>query len=357
MPVPRGRRPRVRETPRARRWNNGPFQILRRMPPTISHVLRGALRGSGDGADSATRWSATGEGLELERLAGGGSVRRDAGGGAGLRGGTPVGLAGGGRRRPGRRRGHRHRGDLAEPGPRRGRATGAGDRLPGGRAGPGPAVRRRGAVPRVRSLDGARRRGTAPQAAGLRVRRRVSDHRSAQPGRHDRAAHPGGIRHRRPPRGPAQAARVRLHPPVEHRLAAAAGLQPDQPAGLRRQRAELPSLRRPDGAAVADRDRHRIRGLPAVLRHRPGRRRPGPARRRAARGAGVRAGHGGVHASGLRRDLRARAQPRVGGPRPARSSSRPAPWPSAAPPPRPSCARRPCRSSPSSWHWASSSAR
>jgi arsenical pump membrane protein len=46
-----------------------------------------------------------------------------------------------------------------------------------------------------------------------------------------------------------------------------AGLQPDQPAGVRCQRAELHPLRRADGTAVAGSGRHRIRGLPAVLRY------------------------------------------------------------------------------------------
>ena len=60
----------------------------------------------------------------------------------------------------------------------------------------------------------------------------VGDHRGAQPGRHRRAADAGGVRDRVPDRGAPQAARVRVHPPGELGVAAAAGVEPDEPAGL-----------------------------------------------------------------------------------------------------------------------------
>jgi arsenical pump membrane protein len=51
-------------------------------------------------------------------------------------------------------------------------------------------------------------------------------------------------------------ATVVLLPPGQLRVAAAARVQPDEPAGFRRQRARVRSLHRADGAALADGDRY-----------------------------------------------------------------------------------------------------
>jgi arsenical pump membrane protein len=77
----------------------------------------------------------------------------------------------------------------------------------------------------------------------------------AQP-RHDRrAADPGRARDRRARGTAAPAARVRVQPPGQLGLAAAAGLEPDQPARLPGERAVVPRLRGRDAlpwlAAVA----------------------------------------------------------------------------------------------------------
>jgi hypothetical protein len=70
-------------------------------------------------------------------------------------------------------------------------------------------------------------------------------------------------------RGPAaaaaQAARVCLHPPGQLGLAAAAGVQPHQPARLPGQRAVVRPLRGADGPALAGRHRGRVAG-PASAR-------------------------------------------------------------------------------------------
>ena len=138
----------------------------------------------------------------------------------------------------------------------------------------------------------------------------------------------------------AQAARLRLHPPVEHRLAAAAGVQPDQPAGVRRQRAELHPLRRADGPALAGRHRRRVRGVAPVLRHRPGRRRPGPAAAEPAPEMPLFAlATVAVHAGRVRGHLRGRAQPGLGGAGRRAGAGRPRPGPAPHHPGRRSCAR------------------
>ena len=67
-------------------------------------------------------------------------------------------------------------------------------------------------------------------------------------------------------RGAGQAARVRVHAPGQFGVAAAAGVQPDQPAGVRGQRAGLRPVRRADGGALAGRHRRRVRGVRPVLR-------------------------------------------------------------------------------------------
>jgi di/tricarboxylate transporter len=66
-------------------------------------------------------------------------------------------------------------------------------------------------------------------------------------------------------------------------------------------------------SGLSFRDRRGVPGAAAVLRHRPGRGRGRPRHRRAAAAAAVRAGHGGLHARGLRGRLTARRQRGVGG--------------------------------------------
>ena len=60
-------------------------------------------------------------------------------------------------------------------------------------------------------------------------------------------------------RVPAQAACVRHRAPCQQCLAAVSGVQPDQPAGVRRRGAVVCPFHRGHGVAVAGRGRHRIR--------------------------------------------------------------------------------------------------
>ena len=99
---------------------------------------------------------------------------------------------------------------------------------------------------------------------------RVPDHRRAQPGRDRGAADPRGRgrRHQHPGQPPAGG--LRLRPAGQHRLPAAPGVQPDEPAGPAvAALALLPRLRRADGAGLAGRHRRGVRRPPAVLRPRP----------------------------------------------------------------------------------------
>jgi Na+/H+ antiporter NhaD/arsenite permease-like protein len=63
-----------------------------------------------------------------------------------------------------------------------------------------------------------------------------------------------------------QAGRVRVHAPGQFGLAAAARIQPDQPARVRGQRTGLRPVRRAHGGALAGRHRRRVRGVRPVLR-------------------------------------------------------------------------------------------
>ena len=108
-----------------------------------------------------------------------------------------------------------------------------------------------------------------PEPAGRRsallgrgVRGGVGGHRRAEPGRHRRAVDAGRCF------ATADALRVRAPPhvyactsPGQLRVAAAAGVEPDEPAGVRGERAVLRRLRRADGAALADGDRHEYVGF------------------------------------------------------------------------------------------------
>ena len=78
----------------------------------------------------------------------------------------------------------------------------------------------------------ARGRVGSRRPAAARVRHRLADHRRPQPGRHRRAADPGGAGHGAPAAHPGAALRLRHRAPGQRRLAAAAGVEPDQFAGL-----------------------------------------------------------------------------------------------------------------------------
>src|SRR5438128_1116203 len=77
-----------------------------------------------------------------------------------------------------------------------------------------------------------------------------------------------------PAAGAGPAARLRDRAPVQQRVAAAAGVQPDQPVGLRRGGADVPALRRAHDVAVAGRDRRRVPAAAPAVRHRPAGRAP-----------------------------------------------------------------------------------
>ena len=125
-------------------------------------------------------------------------------------------------------------------------------------------------------------RGQADPPAGDGVPGGGGHHRGAQPRRHHRAAHPDRVRHRGAADHEPAPARLRVLAPGQQCLAAAAGLQPDQPAGVRRLRGVLHPLCRADGAAVAGGDRCRVGGAPPRVRlrsapvRRRGRRAPRP---------------------------------------------------------------------------------
>ena len=200
-----------------------------------------------------------------ERARGGGAGR----GAAGRHphgGGDPPPAAARSRRR--RARGgprDRDRGALLDGGPGRSAATAAGGGFPRRRPGARATVRVRGSLQRGRGPAGAVEPVPARPAADRDLRAGVGDHRGAQPG-HDRgAADAGGARDGGPAATAAQAVRVRVHAPGELRLAAAARVEPDEPARVLGQRAQPDRLHRRDGAAVAGGDRGGVRGVPAVL--------------------------------------------------------------------------------------------
>ena len=201
-------------------------------------------------------------------------------------------------------------------GPHRGRPPAAGTGVPRRDPGGGARLPAGGTVRGGRGPARPGQPGLTGAAAGRRVRSRLGDHRGAQPGHHGGPADPGGARHRDPAPAPPQAPRVRVHPPGQLGVAAAAGVQPHEPAGVLGRRADPDPLRRADGAAVAGGDRRGVRGLPLVLRR-------GPDRGRSGRGPGgggatppdpaFRAGHGARHAGRIRADLAGRAEPGLGG--------------------------------------------
>ena len=111
--------------------------------------------------------------------------------------------------------------------------------------------------------DGAPQRGRPAATAGHGVRHRGDHDGGPEPRRHRRPADPGRAGDRTHAGHPVPAARLRHRAPRQHRIAAAAGVQPDQPAGLQRGRADLRPLQCRHDAAVGAGDRRRVR--PAAL--------------------------------------------------------------------------------------------
>ena len=109
-------------------------------------------------------------------------------------------------------------------------------RLPRRGARAGQDLRRRGLVRRVRRDDGPRQFRASGRAVGSGVRAGRGHHGGAVPGCHHRAADTGGARHGAHAGGAGAPACVCHRAPVEYGLAAAAGLQPDQPARVRHRR-------------------------------------------------------------------------------------------------------------------------
>ena len=228
---------------------------------------------------------------------------------AALAPGAPSSSAGargvGPRPRPARAHGHagRRRRPLAMArggGRRRGRRRGCSSRS-GRSAPPTRATRSATSAPTVGFLaallvlaDGCRREGLFDAMGGVDGRRGARGarggcsrscspwrrrHRGAQPRRDGRAAHADRVRHRRAAAHQPAPARLRVLAPGQLGVAAAAGLQPDQPARLPRQRAVVHALRRAHGAAR----RPRVVAVEWLVLHALLRGRPrAPAARRAA---------------------------------------------------------------------------
>ena len=135
---------------------------------------------------------------------------------------------------------------------------------------------------------------------------------------------PDRLRHRRAAAHEPAPARLRVLAPGQLGVAAAAGLQPDQPARLPRQRAVVHALRRAHGAPDGRRRRGRVDRADALLRGRP---RP-PAAARAAAAASARrcrasrSPSSALTLAGLRGELGARDRARVGGGRRRRRDHR-----------------------------------
>ena len=165
----------------------------------------------------------------------------------------------------------------------RSRAAAAGGRVSRGRARAGAAVRRRGPVPGGGCGHGEVGRRRRQETAGEGVRHRRRDDGRPESGRHRRAADACGARDDARATGSCTAARICHRASGQHRVAAAAGVQPDQSAGVQRRGPVVPSLHRGDGAVVAGR---RCRRVPfAALAFRPRSRRE--ASTRADRGSGA----------------------------------------------------------------------
>ena len=98
-------------------------------------------------------------------------------------------------------------------------------------------------------MAGAARAGEPRRLLALVFAVAAGGDRGAEPRRDRRAAHAGRVRHRGAAAHQPAPARLRVLAPGQLGLAAAAGLEPHQPARLPRQRALVPALRGADGAA------------------------------------------------------------------------------------------------------------
>ena len=128
------------------------------------------------------------------------------------------------------------------------------------------------------------------------------------------SAHPGRVRDRCAAPPPGKAARVRVHASRELRVAVAAGLEPHQPAGIRREWSLVRSIRSNHGTPVAGRHRRRMVGVSPFLCWRPGWPRYCP-RDQAASGTSVRGRRGCAHARRLLRHVGLQCQPGIRGAR------------------------------------------
>ena len=120
---------------------------------------------------------------------------------------------------------------------------------------------------------GRRARGR-PVRCSPRLRGGRARHGAPVARRHGRAAHPGRLCDRSPLAAAGAAARLRLRAPRELGIAAAAGVEPLEPARLSRHGPLVRPLRRADGVPVARRAGRRVVRVPVALRERPRRPRP-----------------------------------------------------------------------------------
>ena len=246
---------------------------------TVRGEQRDCRRGSRGRAPASGAARTVGCGPERGR--GGGAVRGAAGRHPHRRGDPPPVAARGRRGRARGRHRDRDRRAAAAGGARGSGAAAAGGGFPGRRPGARAAVRVRGALQRGGGPAGAMEPAPARSAADGDVRAGVRDDRGAQPG-HDRgAADAGGARDRRAAAAAAEAVRLRLHAPGELRVAAAAGVEPDESARVLGQHPQPDRFHRRDGAAVGGGHRGGVRGVPGVL----------PRRSRRPAGNGPRTGH------------------------------------------------------------------
>ena len=163
-------------------------------------------------------------------------------------------------------------------------------------------------------MDGRRLRRQTGFLARPRFRRGQRRHRGAEPRRDCRAAHAGGVRDRCAAPPPGKAARVRVHASRELRVAVAAGLEPHQPAGIRREWSLVRSIRSNHGTPLAGRHRRRMVGVSPFLCRRPGWPRYCP-RDQAASGTSVRGHRGCAHARRFLRHVGLQCQPGICGAR------------------------------------------
>ena len=142
-------------------------------------------------------------------------------------------------------------------------------RVPRRRAAARPPGRPRGAL----HLGGRGHRAAGgPVTAGAARPRRPPLGRGdggAEPGRHRRPADADRPGDRHPDAGPVPPARLRGGPPGQLGVLAAAGVEPDQPAGVRRDRAVVPALHRADARALGGGGRRGVRRPALAVPRRP----------------------------------------------------------------------------------------